>query len=116
VAEPAEEVAIEAVEPEVQDTVVAVAPDEVDAPSDEELVPTFDGEPIVDSLGWVVTETQEDLYTGWDDYVPESEEAKEETKWVPEEQEAVDERRGPARRPKRKKRGGKSRYARGRGR
>jgi len=33
---------------------------------DADWEPPFDGEPIEDSLGWVATETQEDLYGGWE--------------------------------------------------
>jgi N utilization substance protein A len=73
-----------------------------------ELEPTFEGEPVEDSLGWVVTETKEDLYSGWGEAEEEEEEPDE---WVIEEQEERDEdsMRG------RKKKGKKKRGRRGGG-
>jgi N utilization substance protein A len=40
---------------------------EVERFDEADLKPTFEGEPIKDSLGWVATESQEDLYEGWGD-------------------------------------------------
>ncbi len=84
--------------------------------SEEELIPTFEGEPVEESLGWVVTETQEDLYSGWDDFVPEKEEAELDLDelWDDEDLEGSDGR--TQRGQRRKKKGGKSRYGRGRDR
>lgn len=46
---------------------------------EEEQVPTFEGEPIKDSIGWVQVEPEEDYYSGWS-----TEEAEEEPEfeWV----------------------------------
>jgi N utilization substance protein A len=70
-----------------------------------EMEPTFEGEPVEESLGWVVTETEEDLYSGWG----EAEEDEDEEEWVVDEGEEQDEdmMRG------RKKKGKKKRRRRG---
>jgi N utilization substance protein A len=44
---------------------------------EEALEPTFDGEPIQDSLGWVATKTEEEYYTGWSEAEEEDEEDEE---------------------------------------
>jgi N utilization substance protein A len=72
-----------------------------------EMEPTFEGEPVEDSLGWVVTETDEDLYSGWG----EAEEEEEEEEWVIEE---IEERDEDIMR-ERKKKGKKKRGRRGAG-
>ena len=40
---------------------------------DEDLLPPFEGQPIEDSLGWVITQSEEDYYDGWDDEYEEEE-------------------------------------------
>ncbi len=79
----------------------AAAPDLVDKPSWDETVPTFEGEPVEDSLGWVPIETPDEYYTGWSE--PEEEE-EEKVEWVREE---IDESRLPKTKEKkgRKRRG-----------
>jgi hypothetical protein len=61
------------------------------APSDlpiledeEEQIPTFDGEPIKDSIGWVQVEPEEDYYSGWSDAEEAEGEGEEEPQyeWV----------------------------------
>lgn len=47
---------------------------------EEEQVPTFDGEPIKDSIGWVQVEPEEDYYSGWSEAEEEEEEPQYE--WV----------------------------------
>lgn len=83
---------------------------EVGAPRDEE--PPFDGEPIEDSLGWVITEPEEDYYSGWDNFVEEKPEA--ETEWVREEFEEPKEVTKAGK--KRRKKSSKSRFTRTHGR
>jgi N utilization substance protein A len=128
VAEPsAEEEAIVVGEAEIEREVAATEPlmaaeeaesalPETEQVPEEELVPTFEGEPVEESLGWVVTETQEDLYAGWDDYVAEAEDLDLEELWEREELEEISDRPGAPGDGKRKKKGGKSRYGRGRDR
>jgi N utilization substance protein A len=76
--------------------------------SEAEMEPTFEGEPVEDSLGWVVTETEEDLYSGWG----EAEEEEKQDEWIIDEVEERDEdiMRG------RKKKGKVKRGRRGAGR
>jgi hypothetical protein len=47
-------------------------PAKVEVPLDEEAELPFEGELIEDSLGWVATESQEDLYDGWGDLEAEA--------------------------------------------
>ena len=49
---------------------------------EEEQVPTFEGEPIKDSLGWVPVEPEEDYYSGWSDAEEEEEEPEPQYEWV----------------------------------
>jgi hypothetical protein len=89
-----------AVEGEVESAPVDVeagVPDVQGKPSWVETEPSFEGEPIQDSLGWVPVETPDEYYTGWSE---PDEEVKEEKKveWVREE---IDESRLP--KPKEKK-------------
>ncbi|MFN2184749.1 MAG: transcription termination factor NusA, partial [Anaerolineae bacterium] len=46
---------------------------------EEEQIPTFEGEPIKDSIGWVPVEPEEDYYSGWSE---EEEEEEPEFEWV----------------------------------
>jgi hypothetical protein len=46
---------------------------------EEEQIPTFDGEPIKDSIGWVPVEPEEDYYSGWSE---EEDEEEPEFEWV----------------------------------
>jgi N utilization substance protein A len=94
--------AVEALEAEAKEGAVAAAPVGAEAeeavadaeapagaeaeelaelsPEDAALEPTFEGEPIEDSLGWVSTESQEDLYDGWEGVDSEDEVEA----WLPE--------------------------------
>jgi N utilization substance protein A len=76
---------------------------------EEELEPTFEGEPIEDSLGWVVTQPEEEYYTGWGDVQEEVEEEESQFEWVLEDPEDVsEERKAPAKDTKKgKKRRGR---------
>ena len=102
-------------------TVESVAAAEAESPlveegvDESELEPPFEGEPIEDSLGWVVTRTEEDYYEGWDD-LPE-----EEPEWEEEEpdldkllEEELSRRQEPKKRKKKKgrhyDRGGGEKY------
>jgi N utilization substance protein A len=69
-----------------------------------ETEPTFEGEPVEESLGWVVTETDEDLYSGWGEAEEEEEEQEE---WVIEEIEERDEDLTRGRKKKGKRRRGR---------
>jgi len=64
-AAPAEEGAIAEAAAEAEPLVEGAEAGEA-LPEDADWVPPFDGEPIEDSLGWVATESQEDLYGGWE--------------------------------------------------
>ncbi|HNS50478.1 MAG TPA: transcription termination factor NusA [Anaerolineae bacterium] len=74
---------------------------------EEELLPTFDGEPVEESTGWVQPATQDELYSGWEDAIEEAPE--DEAEWDREELEEETPRGGK----KRKKKSGKSRFGRG---
>jgi N utilization substance protein A len=115
-----EELEPEIAEPEVVEEMAVQA--EADTPAVEEvdetvmawpefdeaeMEPTFEGEPVEESLGWVVTETNEDLYSGWGD----AEEEEEQEEWVVEE---IEERDEDLMR-ERKKKGKKKRGRRGSG-
>ncbi len=65
----------------------------------EEQLPSFEGEPVEDSLGWVPVEPEEDYYSGWaiEDQIEE-----EERDWILEELEA-EEGEGPRREGRKKK-------------
>jgi N utilization substance protein A len=89
----------------------AVEPD-TEVGEQDELEPPFDGEPIEDSLGWVITEPEEDYYSGWDEFVEEIPEP--ETEWVREEFEEPKDSSAPGK--KKRKKSGKPRYSRSRGR
>jgi N utilization substance protein A len=110
------EAAAEPVDAEAETETVAVESEEAPiaadpelAPSDrlaileeEEQVPTFDGEPIKDSIGWVPVEPEEDYYSGWS-----TEESEAESEWVREdlfqEEAPSDYRRPPAKKKARKR-------------
>jgi len=70
---PAEE---EDLEPEAEPT----PSDRLALREEEEQVPTFDGEPIKDSIGWVPVAPEEDYYSGWSTEEEEGEEP--EFEWV----------------------------------
>jgi hypothetical protein len=100
----AEEVATEAASEE------ALA--ETELPDGAELEQSFTTEPIEESLGWVVTDSEEDYYSGWEDVAEETPDKADE-RWVPEPFEEPRESPKPGKKgKKRKKRGGKSRYQR----
>jgi N utilization substance protein A len=71
-AEPVEEPIEEAPAAEIDAAAEAERPAVEEEVDGSELEPPFEGEPIEDSLGWVVTRTEEDYYEGWDD-LPEEE-------------------------------------------
>lgn len=78
-----------------------------------ELQPTFEGEPIEDSSGWVRTEPESGLYAGWEDVIETVPEFEDE--WMREDLEELEEA-APAGKKAKKKKSGKSRYARSQGR
>lgn len=80
---------------------------------DEELEPTFEGEPVEESIGWVITDTQEDLYSGWDDWFEEKEEG--DVDWESDLEEEIEEVQPDAGRGKKRKKPGRGRRPRGRG-
>jgi len=81
-----------------------------------ELEPTFEGEPIEDSLGWVPVEPEADYYSGWDeeaDRVEGGEEGKPgpQVEWVREEFDDADDRsRDKKKKKKQRGRGASPRY------
>jgi hypothetical protein len=101
--------------PEAEAAADEAAPEEALAEAElldsDELEPSFTTEPIEESLGWVVTDDEEDYYSGWED-VAEETPVKETEKWVPEPFEEPAEPPRPGKKGKRKKRGRKSRYQR----
>jgi len=77
-----------------------------------ESKPTFEGEPIEDSSGWVRTESAESLYTGWEDVIEQIPEFEDE--WLREDLDIEDS--PPTGAKKKSKKSGKSRFARTPGR
>ena len=76
----ATEVAAESEDKEVEEG-EEPAPSDLPIPEgEEEQIPTFDGEPIKDSIGWVQVEPEEDYYSGWSEAEEEEEEPQYE--WV----------------------------------
>ena len=77
--------------PDVAEPEAAVSEEEEEAApasqaiqeEEEEQIPTFEGEPIEDSIGWVQVEPEEDYYSGWSE-AEEAEEEEEEPRyeWV----------------------------------
>ena len=61
-----------AAEPEAEEGEEEEESGPAEAILEEEEIPTFEGEPIEDSIGWVQVEPEEDYYSGWS----ESEEAE----------------------------------------
>jgi N utilization substance protein A len=57
-------------------------PDRLAILDGDEEVPTFEGEPIEDSLGWLPVEPEEDYYSGWSDAKEEEEEQEPQYEWV----------------------------------
>jgi N utilization substance protein A len=90
---------VEAVEPEVSapegpaEMVVEAEPEagvreETEEADEAALEPPFEGEPIEDSLGWVVTEPEEDVFGGWpvtEEEVPDWQDWESEKLWEEEE-------------------------------
>jgi N utilization substance protein A len=103
---------VEEAEAAVEEAPVDLVEAEVGPVDEDELEPPFEGEPIEESLGWVATETQEDLYDGWADVEEEAEELPDmwdsEELWKQEEEE-----REAARKAGKKKKGGPA-YSAGR--
>jgi N utilization substance protein A len=82
---------------------------------EEAFEPTFEGEPIEDSLGWVPVEQDIDYYSGWDEEADWAEEEEEETgpqtEWVREEfDDSADHRRAKKKKKKPRGRGLGPRY------
>lgn len=75
---------------------------------EEETQPPFEGEQVEESLGWVQTQPETDPYAGWQDEIEEVGEFEDE--WVREELEEPEEAVQGGK--KRKKKSGKSRFAR----
>jgi len=75
---------------------------------DEEQLPTFEGEPIEESSGWVAPAVQEELYSGWQEAIEEV--PGDEGEWDREELEEEAPRAG---KKQKKKKSGKSRFGRG---
>jgi N utilization substance protein A len=72
---------------------------------EDEQIPTFDGEPIQDSIGWVPVEPEEDYYSGWS--TEEEGEPEPEAEWIIDdllEAEAPSDYRRTARKKKSKRR------------
>jgi N utilization substance protein A len=87
-------------------------PDRLAILDDDEEVPTFEGEPIKDSLGWVPVEPEEDYYSGWSTEKEEEKEQEPEFEWVRDDlfkEEAPASSRRPPKKKKSKKRGRPSR-------
>ena len=58
-------------------------PDRLAILDGDEEAPTFEGEPIEDSMGWLPVEPEEDYYSGWGDAEEEEEEEQEpQYEWV----------------------------------
>jgi N utilization substance protein A len=74
-----------------------------------ELEPSFVTEPIEGSSGWVLTEPEEDYYSGWEDTDEQTPDLN--VEWVPEPFEEIEESARPGKTSKKKK-SGKSRYQR----
>jgi N utilization substance protein A len=97
----AEEVVVEA-EPVESVGKVEEAPTGVDVVDEAEMVPSFEGEPVEESFGWVTTEPPED-YTTWEE--EEEEELDWEVAWEAEKEEIIEELPPVEKRKKGKKRG-----------
>jgi hypothetical protein len=77
---------------------------------EQEQLPTFEGEPVEESSGWVQAAPQDELYSGWEEAIEQAPEDEEE--W---DREELGEELPPAA-GKKKKKSGKSRFGRGRDR
>jgi len=74
----------------------------------DEEVPTFEGEPIEDSMGWLPVEPEEDYYSGWSEAEEEKEEPEPQYEWVREDlfrDEPPSAPRRPTKKKKTRKRG-----------
>ena len=115
----------EAVEPEESVPAVPTAEEEEEVAAgrpgwllrkEEEFEPTFEGEPIEDSLGWVPVEPEIDYYSGWDEEADWAEEEEEEkpgpqVEWVREDfDDSADRQRGKKKKKKVRGRGFSPRY------
>jgi hypothetical protein len=74
---------------------------------EEEQLPTFEGEPVEESSGWVTPAVQEELYSGWQEAIEEV--PGDEGEWDREELEEEAPRAG---KKQKKKKSGKSRFGR----
>jgi N utilization substance protein A len=77
---------------------------EIESGDGAEMIPSFEGEPVEDSLGWVVTEPPQEYRYDWEEDLSEGTEADWETGWEKEEIEEEEELPRPEKK-KRKKRG-----------
>jgi N utilization substance protein A len=87
-------------------------PDRLAILEEDEQIPTFDGEPIKDSIGWLPVEPEEDYYSGWS--TEEDVEKEPDFEWVRDDlfqEEAPTEYRRPSGKKKPKKRPRPSRDA-----
>ena len=87
-------------------------PDRLAILEEDEQTPTFDGEPIKDSIGWLPVEPEEDYYSGWS--TEEEAEKEPDFEWVRDDlfqEEAPTEYRRPSGKKKPKKRPRPSREA-----
>jgi len=106
-----------AAEVEEAEAAAEMPPEDEEAEAEAELLeealpePLFDGEPIEDSLGWVSTESQEDLYDGWEGV--DLEEEKEEPLLPEWDSEALWEREELPQEPRTRKKKKKARHGYG---
>jgi N utilization substance protein A len=101
----------EGVEEGAADELEPVPPQRPSYDFEAEQVPTFEGEPVEESSGWVQTPPAEDMYSGWEETLGDAAELQDE--W---EREEVDVEEVPrAGKKSKKKKGGKVRFVRTRG-
>jgi N utilization substance protein A len=87
----------------VADEAEPVLPDRLAILDGDEEMPTFEGEPIEDSMGWIQIEQEEDYYSGWSDAEEEGEEPEPQYEWVREELFKDEPPASSRRQPKKKK-------------
>jgi N utilization substance protein A len=79
------------------------APAELEGGDEAELIPSFEGEPVEDSLGWVVTEPPQEYQYDWEEDLSEETEATWETGWEKEELSEEEEFVRPQKKKRKKK-------------
>ena len=96
-------------EPAVDDAEAVVAqpepavPDRLALREEDAEVPTFEGEPIEDSIGWLPVVPEEDYYSGWSAEEEPEEEAEPQYEWVREDLFKEEPATSARRQPKKKK-------------